>query len=79
MWPSFSTGPPANLLTTSWKFGSAVYTLRQITEDFPDLSEPTFELLTAYLRESAKDYGDGEPPVDVREIINILRNRLVTS
>jgi hypothetical protein len=57
----------------------AVYTLRQITEDFPDLSEPTFEPLTAYLRESAKDYGDGEPPVDVREIMNILRTRLVTS
>src|SRR6266567_963063 len=55
----------------------AIYTLRQIAHDFPDLSEPTFELLTAYLRESAKDYGDAEPPVDVREIMNILRNRLV--
>jgi len=27
----------------------AVYTLRQIARDFPDLSEPTFELLTTYL------------------------------
>jgi hypothetical protein len=53
----------------------AIYTLRQIAQDFPDLSEPTFELLTAYLRESAENYGDGEPPVDVREIMNILRNR----
>jgi hypothetical protein len=57
----------------------AIYMLRQITESFPDLSESTFELLTAYLRESAKDYGDSEPPVDVREIMNILRDRLVTS
>jgi hypothetical protein len=57
----------------------AIYTLRQITEDFPDLSESTFELLSAYLRESAKGYGDSEPPVDVREIMNILRNRLVTT
>jgi ribosomal 50S subunit-associated protein YjgA (DUF615 family) len=56
----------------------AIYTLRQIVEDFPDRSESTFELLTAYLRESAKDYGDNEPPVDVREIMNILRDRLVT-
>src|SRR5919109_525072 len=29
----------------------AIYTLRQIARDFPDLSEPTYELLTAYLRE----------------------------
>ena len=57
----------------------AIYTLRQITEDFPDLSESTFELLTAYLRGSAKDYGDSEPPVDVREIMKIVRDRLVTS
>jgi hypothetical protein len=28
----------------------AIYTLRQIARDFPDLSEPTYELLTAYLR-----------------------------
>src|ERR1700681_2661755 len=43
----------------------AIYMLRQITENFPDLSESTFELLTAYLRESAKNYGDSEPPADV--------------
>ena len=57
----------------------AIYTLRQIAEDFPDLSEPTFELLTAYLRQGAKDYGDSEPPVDVREMLNILRDHLVRS
>jgi hypothetical protein len=53
----------------------AIYMLRQITESFPDLSVSTFELLTAYLRESAEDYGDSEPPADVREIMNILRDR----
>src|SRR6266705_3321674 len=42
----------------------AIYTLRQIARDFPDLAEPTFELLTTYLRESARDYGDAEPPID---------------
>ena len=57
----------------------AVYTLRQIAHDFPDLSQPTFELLSTYLRESVRDYGDAEPPIDVREIMTTLRNRLVKS
>ena len=52
---------------------AAVYTLRQIARDFPDLSEPTFELLSTYLTERAGDYGDREPPVDVREIVNTIR------
>lgn len=55
----------------------AVYTLRQIARDFPDLSDPTVELLSTYLRESGKNYGDSEPPVDVREVMNIIRDRLV--
>lgn len=55
----------------------SIYTLRQISRDFPDLSDPTFELLTTYLRESSKAYGDSEPPVDVREIMSILRDRMV--
>ena len=55
----------------------AIYTLRQIARDFPDLAEPTYELLTTYLRESGKNYGDAEPPIDVREIMKTLRDRLV--
>jgi hypothetical protein len=55
----------------------AIYTLRQVGRDFPDLSAPAFELLTAYLRESVQQYGDREPPVDIREIINTLKERLV--
>jgi hypothetical protein len=55
----------------------AIYTLRQIARDFPDLAEPTYELLATYLRESGKDYGDAEPPIDVREIMKTLRDRLV--
>ena len=55
----------------------AIYTLRQIAQDFPDLSAPTLELLATYLRESSKSYGDSEPPVDVREIMSILRDRVV--
>jgi hypothetical protein len=55
----------------------AIYTLRQIARDFPDVAEPTFELLTTYLRESVGNYGDDEPPIDVREIMTTLRDRLV--
>jgi len=55
----------------------AVYTLRQIARDFPDLSGPTFELLSTYLKESAARYGDHEPPVDVREIMNIIKDYVV--
>jgi len=53
--------------------------LRQIARDFPDLSAPTLELLATYLRESSKAYGDNEPPVDVREIMGILRDRVAQS
>ncbi|HEX9320601.1 MAG TPA: hypothetical protein VF913_00580 [Xanthobacteraceae bacterium] len=55
----------------------AVYTLQQIAQDFPDLSKSTFELLSAYLRESVPDYGDKEPPIDVREIMRMLKDQLV--
>jgi len=55
----------------------AIYTLRQIASDFPDLAEPTFELLSTYLRESVGKYEGDEPPVDVREIMNTLRDYLV--
>ena len=58
----------------------AVYTLRQIARDFPDLAEPTLELLSTYLRESVGDHEHADPaPVDVREIMKIRRGQLVRS
>ena len=54
----------------------AIYILREIAQDFPDLANPVFELLQAFLRENELDYGDDEPPVDVRAIIDVLRQRL---
>jgi hypothetical protein len=53
-----------------------VYVLREVARDFPDLSDPIFELLQAYLRASDIDYGDEEPPIDVQEIVKVLRNKL---
>jgi len=42
----------------------------------PDLSNPVFELLQAYLRAGNIDYGDDEPPIDIREIVKLLRGRI---
>ena len=55
---------------------AAIYVLREVARDFPDLSNPVFELLQAYLRAGNIDYGDDEPPIDIREIMYILRGRL---
>lgn len=50
----------------------AILTLGQLCREFPDLSHPVLQLLSTYLRENAVDYGDQEPPADVREIMSIL-------
>ena len=55
---------------------AAIYVLREVARDFPDLSDPIFELLQAYLRVGNIDYGDEEPPIDIKEIVSLLRNRL---
>ena len=55
---------------------AAIYVLREVAKDFPDLSNPVFELLQAYLRAGSIDYGDDDPPIDVREIVKTLRSRL---
>ncbi len=54
----------------------AIYTLRQIARDFPDLAEPTWELLSSFLRESPEKYEGTEPPIDVREIVKTFRDIL---
>src|SRR5882672_7462838 len=55
---------------------AAIYVLREVAKDFPDLSNPVFELLQAYLRAGEIDYGNDEPPIDVQEIVKLLRSRL---
>lgn len=55
---------------------AAIYVLREVAKDFPDLSTPVFELLQAYLRVGNIDYGDDEPPIDVQEITKVLQSRL---
>ena len=55
---------------------AAIYVLREVAKDFPDLSNPVFELLQAYLRAGGIDYGDDDPPIDIKEIVKMLRSRL---
>ena len=54
------------------RFG-AILTLGRIRGDFPDRADEVLKLLTTFLRANALDYGDNEPPADVREIANIVR------
>jgi hypothetical protein len=54
---------------------AAVYILREVANDFPDLSDPVLQLLQAYLRAGDIDYGDDPPPIDVQEIMKLLRDR----
>jgi hypothetical protein len=54
----------------------AIYVLRELGRDFPDLANPVFELLGTHLRERARDYGENEPPIDVQEIAATLRMRI---
>jgi hypothetical protein len=53
----------------------AIYTLREVTADFPDLTNATIELLTAYVRTKPKRYGKGNMPADVAEIMRIIVER----
>lgn len=55
---------------------SAIYTLRQLCDDYEDLSRPILATLAAYIRESGIEYGDALPPADIREVVNILRDKL---
>ena len=54
----------------------AIYTLREISHDFPDLTKAMLELLATYLRESRMSYSDTLPPPDVREIMRLVRERI---
>ena len=57
----------------------AIYTLRQISRDFPDLARPVYDLLNLYVRENATNQPDEEPPADIREIMKIFREELERS
>ncbi|MCB1884145.1 MAG: hypothetical protein KDG89_09145 [Geminicoccaceae bacterium] len=51
----------------------AIYTLGQISRDFPDLTGVVGGLLSAYLRENRVDYAGPNLAPDVAEIVAIVR------
>ena len=52
----------------------AVFTMKQIGEDFSEFESPVVELLTAYVRERAGGYGEDEnPSVDIIEIVGFIQ------
>jgi hypothetical protein len=57
----------------------AIYTLRQISRDFPDLTRPIYAVLNVYVRESTRDKIGEEPSVDIREIMKIFKEDLERS
>lgn len=55
----------------------AIYALKRISYDFPDFADPVFELLSAYARDRASRDDEDEPGVDIQEISEFLRERLI--
>ena len=53
-----------------------VFALGQISRDFTDFSEPVVRLLTEYARVQSKGLEGDEAPIDLHEIMNIVRERL---
>jgi multidrug efflux pump subunit AcrA (membrane-fusion protein) len=51
----------------------AIYTLRQISADYPDLTGAVFELLSLYVRHLDTGRGGAEAPPDIKEIVRILK------
>ena len=55
----------------------AIFTLRQISDDFPDFKHYVFQLLTAYMKEqTAGSDPETDPSADIREIVEFLRTEL---
>jgi hypothetical protein len=54
----------------------AIYNLRQLLNAYPEYTRAVIEVLTAYVRENSQRWGDGEPPLDIREIFKFLEENL---
>ncbi|MBA3519132.1 MAG: hypothetical protein H0T75_16190 [Rhizobiales bacterium] len=55
---------------------AAIYTLGYIAKNYRDLSWPVIEVLALHFRESREAYGNQEPPIELQEIVNILKSDL---
>jgi hypothetical protein len=59
----------------------AIYTLKRISRDpqYVDYRVPILETLTAFVRERTREDTNGEPTVDIREIMSFLKESLSES
>jgi hypothetical protein len=57
----------------------AIYTLRQISRDFPDLTRPVYDVLNVYVRENTRGKVEEEPLVDIVETMKIFKEELERS
>lgn len=54
----------------------AIFTLRQIAADFPDLTGDVFELLAGYVRSREVATGEMDMPLDIKIIIEMVGEHL---
>lgn len=54
----------------------AIYNLRQLLHAYPEYTRAVIELLTAYVRDNPQQWGDADPPLDIREIFKFLEENL---
>ena len=50
----------------------AIYTLRDIAEKEPDSAPAVIELVTAYLRANNALWAEGDPPIDIQEMMRLI-------
>ena len=54
----------------------AIVSLAALSRDFPELSQPVFDVLAAYSRTRSEDFEAERPDIDVAAIINILQTSI---
>ena len=56
---------------------AAIYVLKELASDVPELSEPAFEIVAAYVRGREDAYRIDEPAADVLPAFELLCMRIV--
>lgn len=55
---------------------AAIYVLREIGNDFPDLANPVFELVQAHIRNREPSNESDETPIDMIALMDIVAGRV---
>jgi len=54
----------------------AIYTLKQVSMDYPAFAGPVFQIFSAYVRERSRIIENDEPSADIRSIMELVREAL---